>query len=148
MQKSARSTVRTNLASRLWQSASNVVVPMGTRQLCRVLIGIENGPGDHNGSNTAESHPVLATRVNRAHKLRGQKLIVSDLREHEMAKRADLFLHLSQNRHGWLSAVSRYLWTTVWRYQFLDQWEWTGRIQKSLAPFTMVCRADCGLRDL
>ena len=31
------------------------------------------------GSNTAESHPVLATRVKRAHKLRGQKLIVADL---------------------------------------------------------------------
>ena len=45
------------------------------------------------GSNTAESHPVLATRVKRSHKLRGQKLIVSDLREHEMAKRADVFLH-------------------------------------------------------
>src|SRR5580700_2578513 len=30
------------------------------------------------GSNTAESHPVLATRVKRAHKLNGQKLIVSD----------------------------------------------------------------------
>ena len=38
------------------------------------------------GSNTAESHPVLATRVKRAHKLRGQKLIVADLREHEMAR--------------------------------------------------------------
>src|ERR1019366_5833111 len=33
------------------------------------------------GSNTAESHPVLATRVKRAHKLHGQKLIVFDLRE-------------------------------------------------------------------
>ena len=43
------------------------------------------------GSNTAESHPVLATRVKRAHKLRGQKLIVADLREHEMARRADIF---------------------------------------------------------
>ena len=42
------------------------------------------------GSNTAESHPVLATRVKSAHKLRGQKLIVSDLRENEMARRADL----------------------------------------------------------
>ena len=41
------------------------------------------------GSNTAESHPVLATRVKSAHKLRGQKLIVADLREHEMARRAD-----------------------------------------------------------
>jgi predicted molibdopterin-dependent oxidoreductase YjgC len=38
------------------------------------------------GSNTAESHPVLATRVKRAHKMHGQKLIVSDLREHEMAR--------------------------------------------------------------
>ena len=57
------------------------------------------------GSNTAESHPVLATRVKRAHKLRGQKLIVADLREHEMAKRADLFF-TSLNREPdmvWLS---------------------------------------------
>src|SRR5882762_2854168 len=37
------------------------------------------------GSNTAESHPVLATRVKQAHKLFEQKLIVSDLREHEIA---------------------------------------------------------------
>ncbi len=37
------------------------------------------------GSNTAESHPVIATRVKSSHKLDGQKLIVSDLREHEMA---------------------------------------------------------------
>ncbi len=29
------------------------------------------------GSNTAESHPVLATRVKQSHKLRGQKLIVA-----------------------------------------------------------------------
>src|SRR5207302_1532172 len=42
------------------------------------------------GSNTAESHPVLATRVKSAHKLRGQKLIVADIREHEMARRADV----------------------------------------------------------
>jgi formate dehydrogenase major subunit len=42
------------------------------------------------GSNTAESHPVIATRVKRAHKMRGQKLIVADLRDHEMARRADL----------------------------------------------------------
>ncbi len=44
------------------------------------------------GSNTAESHPVLATRVKRAHKLRGQKLIVCDLRENEMARRADIHI--------------------------------------------------------
>src|ERR1700674_244752 len=33
------------------------------------------------GSNTAESHPVIATRVKSSHKLNGQKLIVFDLRE-------------------------------------------------------------------
>ncbi len=62
------------------------------------------------GSNTAESHPVLATRVKRAHKLHGQKLIVSDLRENEMARRADLFLHPKPGTDlVWLSAISRYL---------------------------------------
>jgi len=62
------------------------------------------------GSNTAESHPVLATRVKQSHKLRGQKLIVADLRRHEMAERADVFLH---PRPGtdliWLSAVTRWI---------------------------------------
>ncbi len=38
------------------------------------------------GANTAESHPVLATRIKRAHKLHGQKLIVADMRRHEMAE--------------------------------------------------------------
>src|SRR3984893_13782751 len=60
------------------------------------------------GSNTAEAHPVLATRVKQAHKLRGQKLVVADLRKHEMAERADLFF---QPKPGtdlvWLSAIAR-----------------------------------------
>ncbi len=81
------------------------------------------------GSNTAESHPVLATRVKQAHKLRGQTLIVSDRREHEMARRADVFLRTNTATDlVWLSAVSRYLldhdlanteflqtWSTAWR---------------------------------
>ncbi len=62
------------------------------------------------GSNTAESHPVLATRVKQSHKLRGQKLVVADLRKHEMAERADLFF---QPKPGtdivWLCAVTRYI---------------------------------------
>src|ERR1700735_3481209 len=62
------------------------------------------------GSNTAECHPVIATRVKRAHKYRGQKLIVSDLREHEMARRADLFLHPKPGTDLiWVSAVTRYI---------------------------------------
>ena len=59
------------------------------------------------GSNTAESHPVLATRVKRAHKLHGQKLIVADLREHEMARRADVF-PASQTRHRSHLALRRH----------------------------------------
>ncbi|HEY2151413.1 MAG TPA: molybdopterin-dependent oxidoreductase, partial [Vicinamibacterales bacterium] len=62
------------------------------------------------GSNTAESHPVIATRVKSSHKLDGQKLIVSDLRENEMARRADLHLHPKPGTDlVWLSAVSRHL---------------------------------------
>jgi len=92
------------------------------------------------GTNTAESHPVLATRVKRAHKLRGQKLIVSDLREHEMARRADIFLH---PRPGtdliWLCAVSRYLLDNgLAKKSFLDQWvDGLAEYRAALEPFTM-----------
>jgi formate dehydrogenase major subunit len=103
------------------------------------------------GSNTAESHPVLATRVKRAHKLRGQKLIVSDLREHEMAKRADLFLHPTPGTDiVWLSAVSRYLLENgMANTKFMDQWvNGLEEYKKSLAPFTMEFAAKtCGLSE-
>ena len=103
------------------------------------------------GSNTAESHPVLATRVKRAHKLHGQKLIVSDLRENEMARRADVFLHAVPGTDMiWLSAVTRYLLENgLAKTDFLSQWvngleEYT----KSLAPFTMEFAAEaCGLSE-
>jgi formate dehydrogenase major subunit len=101
------------------------------------------------GSNTAESHPVLATRVKRAHKLRGQKLIVSDLRENEMAKRADLFLHPKPGTDMvWLSAVSRYLLDNgMTNTKFLDKWvNGLDEYKKSLAPFTMQFASQkCGL---
>jgi formate dehydrogenase major subunit len=101
------------------------------------------------GSNTAESHPVLATRVKRAHKLRGQKLIVSDLREHEMAKRADLFLH---PRPGtdlfWLAAVTRYILDQgLAKRTFIDRWvKGEDEYRKSLEPFTLEMASQrCGL---
>lgn len=101
------------------------------------------------GSNTAESHPVLATRVKRAHKLRGQKLIVSDLREHEMASRADIFLHPKPGTDlVWLSAVSRYLLeNSLAKTAFLEQWvNGLEEYRKSLEPFTMEFAAEtCGL---
>jgi len=101
------------------------------------------------GSNTAESHPVLATRVKRAHKLRGQKLIVSDLRENEMARRADVFLH---PRPGtdlfWLSAITRYILDSgLAKQSFIDKWVNNAEeYKKSLEPFTMEMASQrCGL---
>ena len=92
------------------------------------------------GSNTAESHPVIATRVKSSHKLEGQKLIVSDLREHEMARRADLFFHPKPGTDlVWLSAISRYLLDNGLAHsKFLDQWvNGSDAYRKSLEPFTM-----------
>lgn len=67
------------------------------------------------GANSAEAHPVLATRVKRAHKLHGQKLIVADLRKHEMAERADLFMHPKQGTDFvWLTALTKYLLDQGW----------------------------------
>jgi formate dehydrogenase major subunit len=92
------------------------------------------------GSNTAESHPVIATRVKSAHKLDGQKLIVSDLRENEMASRADLFLHPKPSTDlVWLSAISRYLLDTGRAHtSFLEKWvDGLDAYRKSLEPFTL-----------
>ena len=92
------------------------------------------------GSNTAESHPVIATRVKSSHKLDGQKLIVSDLRENEMARRADLFLHPKPGTDlVWLSAISRHLLDNGLAHtRFLDQWvNGLDEYRKSLEPFTM-----------
>jgi formate dehydrogenase major subunit len=92
------------------------------------------------GSNTAESHPVLATRVKRAHKLYGQKLIVSDLRENEMARRADIFLHPKPGTDlVWLSAITLYLLENgLANAEFLRQWvNGLEEYKKSLALFTM-----------
>jgi len=101
------------------------------------------------GSNTAESHPVLATRVKRAHKLHGQKLIVADLREHEMARRADVFLHPQPGTDlVWLSAITRYLLDNGLAHNdFLRQWvNGLDEYKKALAPFTMEFASQtCGL---
>ncbi|MDB5323463.1 MAG: putative formate dehydrogenase [Phycisphaerales bacterium] len=101
------------------------------------------------GSNTAESHPVLATRVKSAHKLHGQKLIVADLRENEMARRADLYF---SPRPGtdlvWLSAISRYLLDEgLAKTEFLDKWvNGLDEYKKSLEPFTLeAAERFCGI---
>ncbi len=92
------------------------------------------------GSNTAESHPVLATRIKSAHKLRGQKLIVADLREHEMARRADLFIRPSPGSDLiWLTAITRYILDQGLADQaFLARWvDGLEEYRASLEPFTL-----------
>jgi len=92
------------------------------------------------GSNTAESHPVLATRVKRSHKHRGQRMIVSDLRANEMAERADLHIRPNPSTDEvWLSAVTKHLIDTNRHNQaFIDKWvnEWD-EYRNSLAPYTL-----------
>jgi len=101
------------------------------------------------GSNTAESHPVLATRVKRAHKLHGQKLIVSDLRENEMARRADLHLRARPGTDiVWLCAVTRYILDEGLAHsEFLDlRVNGLADYRRSLEPFTLeFASATCNL---
>ena len=75
------------------------------------------------GANPAEGHPVLATRVKRAHKLHGQKLIVADMRKNEMAERSDIFITPKQGTDQvWLMAVTKYMIDNGWHDQrFIDE---------------------------
>ncbi len=92
------------------------------------------------GSNTAEAHPVLASRVKSAHKLRGAKLVVADIRKHEMAERADLFFSPKPGSDlVWLSAIAKYILENgLEKKEFVAQWV-TGldEYRKSLEPFTL-----------
>ncbi len=92
------------------------------------------------GSNTAESHPVLATRIKRAQKLHGLKLVVSDLRENEMARRADVYFHPKPGTDQiWLSAITRYLIDNGFaKIDFIDAHvNGFAEYRKSLDPFTL-----------
>lgn len=92
------------------------------------------------GSNTSESHPVLATRVKRSHKLRGQRLIVADLRKHEMAERADIFIRPQPSTDTiWLNAIAKYIVDQGWQKQeFVERWvNRFAEYKESLEPFTL-----------
>ncbi|WP_375540690.1 formate dehydrogenase subunit alpha [Virgibacillus saliphilus] len=92
------------------------------------------------GSNTAESHPVLATRVKRAQKLHGQKVIVADLRRHEMADRADQFVQPAAGSDlVWISAVTKYIVDQGWEdREFLNTHvNGIDDYIKSLEPYTL-----------
>lgn len=92
------------------------------------------------GSNTSESHPVLATRVKRSHKHRGQRLIVADLRKHEMAERADLFIRPNPSTDAvWLMAVAKYILDhDLHAKEFVAQWvNGFEAYKESVEPFTL-----------
>ena len=101
------------------------------------------------GSNTAESHPVLATRIKRSHKHRGQRLIVADLRKHEMAERADIFLRPNPSTDEvWLNTVAKWILDNGHsamdfihaRVNHFDEYV------KSLEPFTLeFCERTTGI---
>ncbi|MET3507087.1 formate dehydrogenase subunit alpha [Halalkalibacter oceani] len=92
------------------------------------------------GANPAESHPVLATRVKRAHKLHDQTLIVADLRKHELAEMADLFLHPKPSSDiVWLNAVTKYIIEQGWADEDFIRARVNGfeKFVKSLEKFTI-----------
>ncbi len=92
------------------------------------------------GSNTAESHPVLATRIKSSHKLHGQRMIVADLREHEMARRADILIRPNPGTDlVWLSAVAKYILDNdLAKKDFIGRWvNGFEEYRASLAPFSM-----------
>jgi formate dehydrogenase major subunit len=92
------------------------------------------------GSNTAESHPVLAGKIKRAQKLNGQKLIVMDVRAHQMAERANLFI---KPRSGTdlivLNAVANYIVWQSWENKEFIREKTTNydEYKKSLERFTL-----------
>jgi formate dehydrogenase major subunit len=83
---------------------------------------------------------VLATRIKRSHKHRGQKIICSDLRKHEMAERANIFMRPNPSTDEvWLQAVTKHLIDTGRHDQaFIDKWvnKWP-EFQKSLEGYTL-----------
>lgn len=75
------------------------------------------------GSNTTETHPVIATFIKRAVILKSAKLIVIDPREIELAKYADIYL---QPRNGtdvaWINGMMHVIWRErLLKREFIEQ---------------------------
>ncbi|MGF6476928.1 formate dehydrogenase major subunit [Pantoea dispersa] len=92
------------------------------------------------GSNLAENHPVFASHIKQSHKHRGQKLLVVDPRQHEMAERADCYLRIRPGTDMvWASAMARYMFD----HGYADDAFLRTRVNQvaeyraSLAPFTL-----------
>ena len=83
---------------------------------------------------------MLATRVKRSHKHRGQRLIVIDIRKHEMAERADMFIQPKPSTdEALLMGVSKYILDhNLAKMDFVHQWvNHFDEFAKSLEPYTL-----------
>lgn len=92
------------------------------------------------GTNTAASHPVIASRLRRAQKLNGQQHVVVDLRRHEMAQRAEVYLKPAPGTDlVWLSAVAKHVVDQGWQDEAFLRERVNGYDDyvASLAPFTL-----------
>jgi formate dehydrogenase major subunit len=92
------------------------------------------------GANPAENHPVLATRIKRSHKFRGQRLIVADIRKHEMAERADIFFRPNPSTDAvWMNGVAKYIVDhNLHDKPFIEKWvNHFDEFVKSLEPYTL-----------
>ncbi len=92
------------------------------------------------GTNTAEAHPVIAGKIKRAHKLLNKKLVVIDVRKHEMAERADLFVTPNVGTDiVLLNGVAKYILDMGWEDKDFVEKRTTGfdEYRKSLETFTL-----------
>ncbi len=92
------------------------------------------------GSNTAESHPVIASRIKRAQKMEHHRLIVVDPRRHEMARRADRWIAPASGTDlVLLNAAARYILDQGWedRAFLAARVDGLDAFRESLAPYTL-----------
>ncbi|WP_095514827.1 formate dehydrogenase subunit alpha [Rubrivirga sp. SAORIC476] len=93
------------------------------------------------GTNTDQSHPVLAAHLRAAQKQNGQTHIVADIRAHLTAQRADVFIRPTPGTDLiWMSAVAKYIFDQGWEDRaFLDQHvNHEASYRESLEPFTLA----------
>ena len=92
------------------------------------------------GCAPGEAHPVLATRIKRAHKLHGQKLIAVDIRKHELVDRSDLYVRPKQGTdYVWLSAVTKYIIEQGWHDEVFikEHVNHFDELLEMLSPYTL-----------
>ena len=146
MQKLSRAVIGTNnvdnCARYCQNPATRVCSAQSAMAATRAPSLISRRPASSSSSvaNPAENHPVLCTRVKRSHKHRGQRLIVADLRKHEMAERADIFFRPNPSTDAvWICAVAKYILDNgLAKMDFINQWvNHFDEYKKSLEPYTL-----------